>query len=492
MSINKLIALAEQGNTQATAELACAYLNGENTERDLEKGAALMLKAAQAGHALAALNVSFMYKDGDGVQQSFQKAEEWALRAAKLGEPEELGHIALAYIVGNGADKNPYETDYDKAFRYLKICSDSGDADSRARLGVCYEEGWGTETDVKKAIECYRESAEAGSEYGFEKYASVHDHELDKNSFISKNLDLIKSFADKECGLAQDLLADAYFFGYGESESKELSIIWREKAASNGESSAQCRIAEWYANGWNGKPVDDEKALTLWLSAAEKGHRLAKVCAANRLIEHTYSPQDQAKAIAYYTEIAELGLQGKPVELFVDAQLYLGDCYLKGKGVAKDVVLAEMWLSEAAKNNNSLAQFLLATKIYLNVQNDKAAYWLEKLVSDNDEKYVNSALDLLGQIYMISTKEYNKAVPILKKAVEKGIGGSQSVYLLGMCYAHALGVATDVQQAIYFLQKASDAGHKGAQTELEALIKKNEATPTNTKSKFGLGRFFKK
>lgn len=485
MDISELKALAAQGDVQAIADLACEYLNGENVEHNPEKGAMLMEKAANAGHALAALNMSCIYRDGDGVKQSYQKAEEWAVKAAELGEPDELESIAQYYILGDYMDDNPYKADHVKAFKYFQICSNAGSADSTVQLGNCYEYGWGTRINIDTAKMYYKKAAEAGSKIGFDNYArtAINGHNRDD---IEENISLIIRFSEAGNATAQNLLADAYYFGYGVEMSDETSWCWREKAAENGNGAAQCHVAEWYANGWNGKPVDEDKAEELYCAAAEQGIILAKLCAANYLIKHTSSPKDQDKAIAYYTELSESGIESDTI---TDAQLYLGVCYIQGSGVPKDLDLAEKWLSASAKNGQKLAQKILADMYSKTGQENKALFWYERIAASGDEEARNSILSSLVDIYMTSG-QYSKAFSIAQEQVNKGIGGSQPVYILGMCYAYGLGIEENSQQALYWFRKATDAGHKGAESELISLTDKIRSTTNSQKSKSWFGKLF--
>lgn len=73
--MEELLRRAEAGDSDSQLKLACAYLLGENCEKDEAEGLKWMLAAAEGGNATAMRNLALMYVDGTGVAPDLQRAE---------------------------------------------------------------------------------------------------------------------------------------------------------------------------------------------------------------------------------------------------------------------------------------------------------------------------------------------------------------------------------------------------------------------------------
>lgn len=63
----------------------------------------------------------------------------------------------------------------------------------------------------------------------------------------------------------------------------------------------------------------------------------------------------------------------------ITAQLYLGECYLRGKDVRKSIEEAMFWFRKAAEQGNADAQSCLGFLLCDNKQDrSKGAYWFRK------------------------------------------------------------------------------------------------------------------
>ena len=105
-------------------------------------------------------------------------------------------------------------------------------------VGRCYDLGWGTAPDKKRAVECYRIAAERGLDAGMYNYAT--------------------------------LLA----LGEGVTLDRTLALDWLEKAAAAGTGVQQAKainfIGSFAEDGWAG-PVDLPRAADCYARAAEGG-----------------------------------------------------------------------------------------------------------------------------------------------------------------------------------------------------------------------------
>ena len=101
-------------------------------------------------------------------------------------------------------------------------------------VGRCYDLGWGTAPDKRRAAECYRIAAERGLEWGMYNYAT--------------------------------LLA----LGDGVAEDKPAALDWFGKAAALGNAKAINFVGSFHEDGWV-VPRDMKKAARLYARAAEGG-----------------------------------------------------------------------------------------------------------------------------------------------------------------------------------------------------------------------------
>lgn len=100
--------LAEQGNAQAQARLASLYLLGrEGFDKDEQKAAEWMEKAAKQGLIDAQVVMGAMYDRGMGVGSDRDKATHWYEKAAAQGHA-----TSLAILGRNDAAKGSVQFNY--------------------------------------------------------------------------------------------------------------------------------------------------------------------------------------------------------------------------------------------------------------------------------------------------------------------------------------------------------------------------------------------
>ena len=139
-----------------------------------------------------------------------------------------------------------------------------------------------------------------------------------------------------------------------------------------------------------------------------------------------YKKSDFAEAVKYYRQAAEKGN--------ANAQLQLGYCYDKGKGVQQNYEEAFKWFKKSAEQGYDVAENRLGTY-----------YYKGKGVA----------------------KDYRLAVYWFRMSAEHG--NRDSMYNLGLCYQYGNGVSKDLSQARRWYQKAADQGDTDAKKKLEEL-----------------------
>lgn len=147
--------------------------------------------------------------------------------------------------------------------------------------------------------------------------------------------------------------------------------------------------------------------------------------------------------------------------------------YLNGIGTRRDYAKAEYWLGKAADQGDRDAQFLLG-KMYRDghgVERDleRGRNWLERAGAQGHSE----ALKLLAffvELGLDSLEVYRQRGDVLQ---QRAAGGDvEAQYQLGLRYeSGAWGAEQDSAKALCWLNKAAEAGHRGAMTSLAHIYR---------------------
>ena len=124
------------------------------------------------------------------------------------------------------------------------------------------------------------------------------------------------------------------------------SILWWQKAADDGDLSAQNTLGYLFANGI-GVQQDYPQALAWYRKAADRGDRNAQDGLGFLYANGLGTPQDFSASAYWYAKSAAQGS--------AYGQLYLGLQYHHGQGVPRDDAKAVLWLTKAAEKGSALA-----------------------------------------------------------------------------------------------------------------------------------------
>lgn len=150
----------------------------------------------------------------------------------------------------------------------------------------------------------------------------------------------------------------------------------------------------------------------------------------------------------------------------VQAQLDLGEAYLHGKIVSRDLEQAMQWFRKAAEQGNAMAQARLGVLIgnFRGKQNyDEALEWLRKSADQNCADG-ESGLAFMYHNGRGVEKDDDQAVKLFLKAAQQD--NSNAEYELGFMYQSGEGVSKDYVQAVSWYRKAADQGYPMAQYQL--------------------------
>ena len=326
------------------------FCYGLGTEQDYEKAFEWFERSAKQKNKFAQFSLANLYYYGNGVEKDLSQAFLWYQRSSSQGQPYAAYYIAQMYRYGEYVTK-----DNDTAQRYyqqalsgfLKIESDDmADDDLFYKLGQMFKLGLGTDSDVTKAIEYFRRSAEMNNKNGLFEYGKA----LLIGEHIPQDTDSAVKLLEKAVKLknsnAKRFLALEYISGEHLEQDFEKGIALLTECADSGDVIASYRLGKIYLQG-EIMPQNLDKAERYLLLATDNEYAqyaLAKLY----LQEEKYDIQ---KAVNYFENCADKNHW---------ASYQLGRIYLFGaEGFTKDKEQAIEWFTKSANDGNEYAQAML-------------------------------------------------------------------------------------------------------------------------------------
>ena len=368
------------------------FCYGLGTEQDYEKAFEWFERSAKQKNKFAQFSLANLYYYGSGVEKDLSQAFLWYQRSSSQGQPYAAYSIAQMYRYGEYVTK-----DNDTAQRYykqalsgfLKIESDDmADDDLFYKLGQMFNLGLGTDSDVTKAIEYFRRSAEMNNKNGLFEYGKA----LLTGEHIPQNADSAVKLLEKAVKLknrnAKRFLALEYISGEHLEQDIEKGIALLTECADSGDVIACYRLGKIYLQG-EIMPQNLDKAEK-YLLLAEDSEYTQYALAKLYLQEEKYDIQ---KAVNYFENCADKNHW---------ASYQLGRIYLFGaEGLTKDKEQAIEWFTKSANDGNEYAQAILDD--ISKFENDLLANTIFSLLVslsrciqdsyDNDRKDLQSRVD---------------------------------------------------------------------------------------------------
>lgn len=326
------------------------FCYGLGTEQDYEKAFEWFERSAKQKNKFAQFSLANLYYYGSGVKKDLSQAFLWYQRSSSQGQPYAAYSIAQMYRYGEYVTK-----DNDTAQRYyqqalsafLKIESDDmANDDLFYKLGQMFKLGLGTDSDVTKAIEYFRCSAEMNNKNGLFEYGKA----LLIGEHIPQNTDSAVKLLEKAVKLknsnAKRFLSLEYISGEHLEQDIEKGIALLTECADSGDVIASYRLGKIYLQGEIMSQNLDKAEKYLLLAADNEytQYALAKLY----LQEEKYDIQ---KAVNYFENCADKNHW---------ASYQLGRIYLFGaEGFTKDKEQAIEWFTKSANDGNEYAQAML-------------------------------------------------------------------------------------------------------------------------------------
>ena len=326
------------------------FCYGLGTEQDYEKAFEWFERSAKQKNKFAQFSLANLYYYGSGVEKDLSQAFLWYQRSSSQGQPYAAYSIAQMYRYGEYVTK-----DNDTAQRYykqalsgfLKIESDDmANDDLFYKLGQMFKFGLGTDSDVTKATEYFKRSAEMNNKNSLFEYGKA----LLIGEHIPQNTDSAVKLLEKAVKLknsnAKRFLALEYISGEHLEQDIEKGIALLTECADSGDVIACYRLGKIYLHG-EIMPQNLDKAERYLLLATDNEYvqyALAKL----HLQEEKYDIQ---KAVNYFENCADKNHW---------ASYQLGGIYLFGAaGLTKDKEQAIEWFTKSANDGNKYAQAIL-------------------------------------------------------------------------------------------------------------------------------------
>ena len=326
------------------------FCYGLGTEQDYEKAFEWFERSAKQKNKFAQFSLANLYYYGSGVEKDLSQAFLWYQRSSSQGQPYAAYSIAQMYRYGEYVTK-----DNDTAQRYykqalsgfLKIESDDmANDDLFYKLGQMFKFGLGTDSDVTKAIEYFRRSAEMNNKNGLFEYGKA----LLIGEHIPQDTDSALKILEKAVKLknsnAKRFLALEYISGEHLEQDFEKGIALLTECADSGDVIACYRLGKIYLQG-EIMPQNLDKAEK-YLLLAEDNEYTQYALAKLYLQEEKYDIQ---KAVNYFEKSADKNHW---------ASYQLGRIYLFGaKDIERDKEQAIEWFTKSANDGNEYAQAIL-------------------------------------------------------------------------------------------------------------------------------------
>ena len=326
------------------------FCYGLGTGQDYEKAFEWFERSAKQKNKFAQFSLANLYYYGSGVKKDLSQAFLWYQRSSSQGQPYAAYSIAQMYRYGEYVTK-----DNDTAQRYyqqalsgfLKIESDDmANDDLFYKLGQMFKIGLGTDSDVTKAIEYFKRSAEMNNKNGLYEYGKA----LLLGEHIPQDKEKAVKLLEKAIKLeninAKRFLALELISGEHLDQDIDKGLAMLTECADSGDAFACYKLGKIYFKG-DIVLQDLDKAEKYLLSAED-----------NEFTQYAFGKLYLQKE--KYDILKAVDCFEKSADKNVWSSYQLGRLYLFGaEGLEKDKEKSMEWLTKSANDGNEYAQNML-------------------------------------------------------------------------------------------------------------------------------------
>ena len=323
---------------------------GLGTEQDYAQSFEWFLKSAHEGNKFAQYSLANLYYYGNGVEKDLSQAFWWYRKSSEQGQPYASYAVAQMYSKGEYVAENK-----ETAQRYYKAAlsgflelesKDQADDNLYYKLGSMFKKGLGTDSDMDKAIDYFKRSAEMNNKNGLYEYGKA----MLLGEHIAQNKQKAVKLLEKAIKLgntnAKRFLALEYISGEYFPQGIEKGIAMLTECADEGDSFACFKLGQIYLKG---------EIVTQDLERAEKYLLLAED---NEFTQYAFGKlylqeekYDIQRAVDYFKRSSDKNMW---------SSYQLGRLYLFGAAeLEKDKEKAVEWLTKSANDGNEYVQNML-------------------------------------------------------------------------------------------------------------------------------------
>ena len=326
------------------------FCYGLGTEQNYQKAFEWFERSAKQKNKFAQFSLANLYYYGSGIEKDLSQAFLWYQRSSSQGQPYAAYSIAQMYRYGEYVTK-----DNDTAQRYykqalsgfLKIESDDmANDDLFYKLGQMFKIGLGTDSDVTKAIEYFKRSAEMNNKNGLYEYGKA----LLLGEHIPQDKEKAVKLLEKAIKLeninAKRFLALELISGEHLDQDIDKGLAMLTECADSGDAFACYKLGKIYFKG-DIVLQDLDKAEKYLLSAED-----------NEFTQYAFGKLYLQKE--KYDILKAVDCFEKSADKNVWSSYQLGRLYLFGaEGLEKDKEKSMEWLTKSANDGNEYAQNML-------------------------------------------------------------------------------------------------------------------------------------
>eukprot|EP00057_Strongylocentrotus_purpuratus_P027424 XP_011681898.1 PREDICTED: death ligand signal enhancer [Strongylocentrotus purpuratus] len=279
---------SESGYSKGQYNLGMCYELGTGVLQDDTQAAVFFNLAAQQGHSHAQYKLGTYHLDGRGnVEQCKQTALTLITQAAEGDVVQAQSYLGMYYMTGE-------EPDPEKAVTYLQAAAQQKDPEAQYHLGLCYEYGWGVDTNQARASSLYHSAASKDHAPSLYSLALFHEQGLGglpENPSHAKELFIRASSLGYEKATEKLLEMDSEERELHRSRLRSNSTLSSDSLtswATNSESGSESvGVSETLLTSSSSSSIDSEisvcfdagapMSLTSWETSSDSGSETAGV-----------------------------------------------------------------------------------------------------------------------------------------------------------------------------------------------------------------------
>ncbi|HVG45921.1 MAG TPA: CHAT domain-containing protein [Longimicrobium sp.] len=248
-------AAAEGGDEEAMGYLGVAYLCGEGTARQTDRGVELLREAARKRDPRGMTALAFAYQHGVGVKRSRRWSRYWYRLAADTARfPEAMRRLGGSY---------QDNAKWDSAGLWYRRALDAGSAEAMVDLGSIHETGPRRLRDLEHARALYDSAARAGSARGMLAVGHSYQDGVGVPRNYVRAMEWYRKAVDAGSIEAMNSVGVLYQHGWGVSRSREMAIYWFRRARNAGSAIARENLTLMSSSPPAGSSLPDSPAARI-------------------------------------------------------------------------------------------------------------------------------------------------------------------------------------------------------------------------------------